>query len=195
VQWDLGFLALTGGLIASDRRVSGSLPSDHLSVSRGISNVGLYATTVTLGGLWLTGEATHDPHAREAGTLGAEGLANAAAVYAAMQLAAGRQRPLEGDGGGHFGRNNALSSSFPSGHAIFTWTEAGIIAHEYPKPWVQWLAYGTATAVSVTRFTGKEHFPADVVVGSAFGYLIGRHIFHSRCQVGLSSACSARHRK
>ena len=32
-------------------------------------------------------------------------------------------------------------------------------------------------------------------VGSTFGYLIGRHIFHSHCQVGLSAACPARPRK
>ena len=51
VKWDLGFLALTGGLIASDRHISGVLSSDHLSVSRDISNVGLYATSASLGGL------------------------------------------------------------------------------------------------------------------------------------------------
>jgi len=189
VKWDLGFLALTAGLIASDPHASGALSRDHLTVSRDISNVGLYATTASVGGLWLTGAATHNPHTREAGSLGAEALANTAAVYAVMQVIAGRQRPLQGDGGGHFWKDNALNSSFPSGHAMFTWTEASVIAHEYPEPWVKWLAYGTATAVSVTRFTGKEHFPADVVVGSTLGYLIGRHIFHSHCQPGLSPAC------
>lgn len=51
--------------------------------------------------------------------------------------------------------------------------------YEYPRPWVQFLAYGTATTVSVTRVTGLEHFPADVAVGGVFGYLIGQHMFHS----------------
>jgi hypothetical protein len=42
---------------------------------------------------------------------------------------------------------------------------ASVLAHEYPQPWVQFLAYGTPATVSVTRVTGLEHFPADVAVG------------------------------
>jgi membrane-associated phospholipid phosphatase len=191
VKWDLGFLLLTGGLIASDRHISGAVSPDHLHISRDISDVGLYAATAGTGGLWLAGAATDNAHAREAGALGGEALANAAAVYLVMQVIAGRQRPLEGDQRGHFWKNHAPGSSFPSGHAIFTWSEASVIAHEYPRPWVKWLAYGTATAVSVTRFSGKEHFPADIVVGSSLGYLLGRHIFRAHCQAGLSAACPA----
>ncbi len=188
-KWDLAFAGLTAGLIAADRHAAGALPRDHLEVSRHISDIGLYSMTATVGGLWLTSQATKDPHAREAGTLGLEALANTAAVYSVLQFVAGRERPLEGDGKGHFWKNNSLSSSFPSGHAAFTWTTASVIAHEYPKPWVEALVYGAATAVSVTRFTGLKHFPADVVVGSTFGYFIGRHIFHSHCKAGLSPAC------
>jgi membrane-associated phospholipid phosphatase len=69
---------------------------------------------------------------------------------------------------------------------------ASVIAREYPRPWVKWLAYGTATAVSVTRFTGREHFPSDVVVGSVIGYLIGRHIFKAHCREGISADCHSR---
>jgi hypothetical protein len=57
------------------------------------------------------------------------------------------------------------------------------------EPWVEWLTYGTATAVSVTRFTSLQHFPSDVVVGSTVRYLIGRHIFHEHCKAGLSAIC------
>jgi len=54
------------------------------------------------------------------------------------------------------------------------------------------LVYGTATAVSVTRFTGGVHFSSDVVVGSVLGYLIGRHIFRVHCKEGLSEDCHSR---
>lgn len=188
---DIGFVAVTGGLIASDRHISSALPSDHLNVSRDISNIGLYGTMGALGATWLTGVTTHDQHAEETGILGAEAFANSAVVYALINVVSGRERPLEGSGKGHFFQNNTLDSSFPSGHAIFTWTTASVLAHEYPKPWVKWLAYGTASAVSVTRVTSKRHFTADVMVGSALGYLIGRHIFRAHCQPGLSSACQS----
>jgi len=45
------------------------------------------------------------------------------------------------------------------------------------------------TAVSVTRFTGREHFVSDVAVGSFLGYFLGRHIFHAHCSTEFSEAC------
>ena len=192
LKWDALFLGGTGVLIATDRQASQALPGSHLNLSRNISNAGLYGTSAAAGILWLSTLATHNEHARETGELGAEALVNALPVYVGLQFITGRERPTEGSGNGRFWKNNALNSSFPSGHAVFTWTMASVIAHEYPRPWVKWLVYGTATAVSVTRFTGREHFPSDVVAGSAIGYLIGRQIFHAHCREGLSEGCHTR---
>ena len=179
LKWDLLFLAGTGGLIAADPHISRHVPGGGVDVSQAISNAGLYSTTAAVAGVLIYGLKEDDPHARETGVLAVESLANTAAVLALMQITAGRQRPTEGDGYGRFWRNNALDSSFPSAHSTFTWTMASVMAHEYPKPWVRWLAYGTASAVSVTRVTGRRHFSADVEVGGALGYLIGRQIFHT----------------
>jgi hypothetical protein len=190
LKWDALFLAGTGALLVADERASRALSQKHLDLSRNISNVGLIGTAAAVGGIWISGIKTHDDLARETGILSLEALANTATVYAATQLLTGRERPLEGTGEGRFWQSNRLDSAFPSGHVIFTWSMASIVAHEYPRPWVRWLAYGTAVAVSATRFTGKEHFPSDVVVGGALGYLIGTHIFHAHCQVGLSVACN-----
>jgi len=189
LKWDALFLAGTGVLIATDRHASRALPYNHVDLSRNISNVGLYGTSAASSVLWLSGLATHNEHTQETGALSAEAFANAVPVYVGLQLVTGRERPIEGSGNGRFWRNNALNGSFPSGHALFTWSMASVIAHEYPRPWVKWLVYGTATAVSVTRFTGREHFPSDVVVGSVVGYLIGRHIFQTHCKQGLSDGC------
>jgi hypothetical protein len=187
LKWDALFLAGTGALLVADESASRALSQKHLDLSRDISNAGLIGTAAAVGGIWISGIKTHDDHARETGILSLEALANTATVYAATQLLTGRERPLEGTGEGRFWQSNRLDSAFPSGHAIFTWSMAAIVAHE--RPWVRWLAYGTAVAVSATRFTGKEHFPSDVVVGGALGYLIGSHIFHSHCQVGSNVAC------
>jgi membrane-associated phospholipid phosphatase len=192
LKWDAVFLAGTGVLIATDRRASAAISGNHVDISRNISTAGLYGTSAAAGVLWLSGLATHNDHAREAGALSAEAFANAVPVYVGLQLITGRERPIEGSGNGRFWRNNALNSSFPSGHALFTWSMASVIAHEYPRPWVKWLAYGTATAVSVARFSGREHYPSDVAVGSVIGYLIGRHIFHAHCREGLSEGCHSR---
>ncbi len=188
-KWVIGLPAVTLGLIAIDKHASGALSRSGTSASADISNVGLFATAGAVGVFLLDGETRGDSHALETGVLGAEAMANSAVVYAALQLITERQRPLQGMGRGNFFQTSGLDNSFPSGHTIITWTAASTIAHEYPKPWVEWLAYGTATAVSVTRFTSLQHFSSDVVVGSTLGYLIGRHIFHEHCKAGLSPIC------
>jgi len=189
LKWDLLFLAATGGLIAGDRYISRAVNPDHATLSQDISNVGLYSMAASVGVLFLSSLKTQDVHARETGFLSAEAFANTGLVLSFTQLAAGRERPTEGTGNGRFWQNNALGSSFPSAHSSFTWTMASVVAHEYPKPWVRWLVYGTATAVSVTRVTGLKHFSSDVEVGGVFGYLIGQHIFNAHCAPDLSPSC------
>jgi membrane-associated phospholipid phosphatase len=170
------------GLIAADKHITGAISHNDLTVSQDISDIGLYSTLATTGVLYLSGIARKDEHARETGFLGLEALGNTLVVDAVTQLIAGRERPLEGNGNGRFWVNNALDSSFPSQHSGLTWSMASVLAHEYPKPWVQLLAYGTATTVSVTRVTGLKHFPSDVAVGGVFGYFIGQHIYHAHAR-------------
>ena len=189
LKWDIGLPVLTVGLVAIDKHASGALSRNGVNASSDISDVGLFTTAGAVGVLLLHGKTRGDSHALETGILGAEAMANSGLVYTALQLITERQRPLQGTGRGNFFQTSGLDNSFPSGHTIITWTAASTIAHEYPKPWVKWLTYGTATAVSVTRFTSLQHFPSDVVVGSTIGYLIGRHIFHEHCKAGLSPIC------
>jgi hypothetical protein len=63
-----------------------------------------------------------------------------------------------------------------------------VIAHEYPTPLVQIGAYGLATAVAATRVTAGQHFPSDVLVGSTFGYLIGRKMYNDHHNPELGGA-------
>ena len=179
LKWDALFLAAVGGLIATDKHVTGAVPHDNLSVSRNISDAGLYSTIAATGGLLVWGVIKKNEHARETGILGFESFANTAAVVAVTQLIAGRERPLEGAGQGRFWVNNAVDSSFPSMHSGMTWSLASVLGHEYRNSWVQIVAYSTATTVSMTRVTGLKHFTADVAVSGVFGYLIGEHIFHA----------------
>jgi hypothetical protein len=93
----------------------------------------------------LDGETRGNSDALETGVMGAVAMVNRTVVYTALQLITERQRPLQNLGKGNFFQTSGLDDSFPSGHTIITWTAASTIAHEYPKPWVEWLTYGTAT--------------------------------------------------
>jgi membrane-associated phospholipid phosphatase len=189
LPWDAVFFVGTAALIATDKNTIGPVSNEHIDLNRNISNAGIYGMGAAAGAIWITGLVTHDPHAQETGFLTTEAMANAVPIYVGLQLIAGRERPNEGVGHGRFLQNHSINSSFPSGHALFAWTMASVIAHEYPRRWVKILVYGTATAVSVTRFTGREHFVSDVAVGSFLGYFLGRHVFHAHCSTEFSEAC------
>jgi hypothetical protein len=192
IKWDALFLAGTGTLIAVDEQVLHALPNAQVSTSSNVSNALIASEGAALGGIFFIG-GLHggDSHAKETGFIGMEALANTFLVYAPLQLIAGRQRPNEGSGEGNFFVNHSLNTSFPGGHTMFAFTMATVIAHEYPRWWVQLLSYGAAGAITGARMTAKDHFPSDLLVGGALGYLIGTHVFHSRCNPELGGDCHA----
>ena len=143
-------------------------------------------------GLWVYGIKTTNPHAKETGILELETLTNTFLIYAPMQFIAGRQRPGESNGNGDFLKHHAMNTSFPGGHAMFTWSIATVLAREYPKPWVRVLAYSAAGAVTVGRFMAHDHWSSDMLVGSVLGFAIGTHIFHSHCDPELNPSCHRR---
>ncbi len=58
---------------------------------------------------------------------------------------------------------------------------ASVIADEYKdRPLVRFSAYGLATAVSIARYTGRNHFLSDSLVGGAIGYGIGHYVYRKR---------------
>jgi membrane-associated phospholipid phosphatase len=58
---------------------------------------------------------------------------------------------------------------------------ASVIAHQYPHPRiVPILAYALATTVVVSRVGARQHFPGDVVAGSAMGWFIGDYVYGRR---------------
>ncbi len=55
----------------------------------------------------------------------------------------------------------------------------------YPSLWMKAGVYTLASGVSLTRVMGQEHFPTDVLVGSAAGWLIGHYVFRARRRSAL----------
>jgi hypothetical protein len=189
IKWDALVLAGTGALLATDRRIEKQVPTSHFQAYQNTSNIVIGGLSASLAGVWIYGIKTENPHARETGELELETLTNTFLIYAPMQFIAGRQRPGEGNGNGDFWRHHSMNTSFPGGHAMFTWSMATVVAHEYPKPWVRALAYGAATTVTASRFLARDHWASDMFVGSALGFAIGTHIFHSHCDPELSLSC------
>jgi membrane-associated phospholipid phosphatase len=177
--WLFPLAAATGGFFATDRAVPPALSGDPKKLNRysNFSNYGVYSLVGAGGGLYLWSKLSHDDHQRETGILAGEAAINSFAVDTTFKYAFGRERPNQGQGLGNFFQHGV---SFPSDHSAVAWSIASVIAHEYPGPLTQIAAYGLATAVSASRVLGAQHFPSDVVVGSAIGWLIGRQIYRAR---------------
>jgi membrane-associated phospholipid phosphatase len=142
-----------------------------------------YSLIPITAGFYFIGSGTHEERFRETGLIGFETLIDANLVVEAIKLVSDRARPLESDGKGHFwdSTNGRWSSGFPSGHAINVWALASVVAHQYPHPRiVPILAYGLASTVVVARVGARQHFPGDVVAGSAMGWFIGDYVYGKR---------------
>jgi hypothetical protein len=174
--WLVPLGGLTAAFLATDANFSRHLSNNPNSLAnyRHFSDYGLYSMAGGAAGLYFLGLITQNAHQRETGFLSGEATFDSLAITELLSLATRRQRPLQGGGGGQFWKGG---SSFPSDHAAAAWSIAAMVSHEYPSPFLRFLSYGMATAVSVSRIEARQHFPSDVLVGSAIGYLVSSYVY------------------
>ncbi len=169
--------AVTAGLIAGDHRLSQAIPfaGSSNTVGTDLSRAGQWYSVLPAAGLfWGAGYFMHDPKLEETGVSGLEAVLDASIVTEVTKVVARRQRPRDGDHGGHFEKGG---SSFPSGHSTEAWAIASVVASEYSDHrWVPVAAYTYAAGVSVARLLAQEHFSSDVFVGGAIGFFVGRYV-------------------
>jgi hypothetical protein len=159
----------------SSKLQDASLNSHAETASNGLLG-GFVIAPVAIYGI---GYLHHDDHATETGILAGEAMVDSLVVDEVLKAVTMRERPtLDGAKGKFFQSSVGLNSSFPSTHSIIAWSSATVIAEEYPGILTQVTAYGLATGVSLTRVLAKQHFPSDVLVGSAVGWMIGRYVHH-----------------
>ncbi len=162
-------------VMSSARLDDPSLNSHADTASNGLLG-GFVVAPIIIYGL---GHIHHDDHATETGILAGEAMVDSLVVDEVLKASTMRERPaLDGAKGKFFQSSVGLDSSFPSTHCIIAWSSAAVIASEYPGPMTKITAYGLATGLSMTRILARQHFPSDVLVGSAVGWLVGRYVFH-----------------
>lgn len=178
--WLAPLAAATGVAIATDHRTMSSVVSQDVNFNQAsvdTSNVligGFLAAPVVLFGV---GQYGHDSKARETGLMGVEAIVDGVVVEQGLKLVFWRERPtVDNSRGLFFQRSAGIDSSFPSSHAVLAWSSAAVIAERYRSRWVQAGVYSLATGVSMTRVLGQAHFPTDVLVGSAAGWLVGHYV-------------------
>jgi len=181
LEWLLPLAAGTGLAVATDQSAMNHVVSKNPSFNQKnvtASNAmigGFIAAPVALYGL---GHFRQSPRAREAGILTGEAMIDGVVVEQGTKLIFWRERPgVDGAKGKFFQTSAGIDSSFPSSHCVVAWSAAAVLADEYPSRWTRLFIYSAAAGVSLTRVMGQEHFPSDVLVGSAAGWLVGHYVF------------------
>jgi membrane-associated phospholipid phosphatase len=178
--WLLPLGAATGVTLATDTDAMRDL-SHNASFNKDSVNASntLLGSEIALPvALYGVGLIKRDARAREAGMLSGEALADSVVLDQVTKIIFRRERPLYNNAAGDFFSSKAgENNSFPSSHSMLAWSVAAVVAGEYPSKWVQLGTYSLATSVSLMRILGQEHFPTDVLVGGAAGWLIGHYVF------------------
>jgi membrane-associated phospholipid phosphatase len=176
--WWLGFGGATAALIATDHRTSTVFENSKGQITWGnnISKIGAAYTLIPLvSGFYVFGALDDNPKAREVGVLGGEALLDSLIVVSVLKPIAGRNRPNSTNEPGAFFDGGA---SFPSGHAIASWSLASVVSYEYGHTkWVPIVACSLASVVSLARFGARQHYASDLLAGGAMGWFIGRYVW------------------
>jgi membrane-associated phospholipid phosphatase len=184
--WLVPLAGATGAAYAFDREALehvGTDPTRMKNFGTASNFTGIYLPVAAGGVAWLAGNLRHDDHLRETGTLAIVAMADTAIFTTVMKYAADRVRPQStglGNESGEFwpdGRHYGSATSFPSGHTANAFAVAHVIADEYPGWKVKLAVYSVAAATGFERVAAREHFPSDVLIGGAVGYLIGGYVF------------------
>jgi membrane-associated phospholipid phosphatase len=169
----------------TDAQQAAGINSSRTNTANTIADFGSFPATVGEGaGIYFIGIGMKNPKLAETGRLGVEAVLTSGTVTLVTKLASNRQRPLQGNGQGDFWPYGTAhwewDSSFPSDHATATMALARVIAGEYPHWYVMLPAYGFAETVAISRILANQHFPSDVLVGQAVGFLTGSYVLNHR---------------
>jgi membrane-associated phospholipid phosphatase len=181
-MWLVPLAVTTGVLIGSDQHTMTS--AIHINATdqqraSDVSNAGVIALGALPTGMYLWSLNRFAPQAHETALLTGQALASALVVNQVFKFVSLRERPTVNNAQGNFFSSGPTESSFPSTHSAAAWSMAAVIASEYPGWLTRTAVYGLAATVSVSRIISEQHFPSDVLVGSATGWLIGRYVYRA----------------
>jgi hypothetical protein len=185
--WVVPFGVATGVAIHFDTdamRDLGNHPTRQQNFEDFSNAAGLYAPFAASGGGYALGSWHNDSYIKETAVLSAEAMADAGILDEGLKYALDREGPMADNARGDFWPRGIKgwpnSPSMPSEHAMNIWSFAHVVAGQYNGIATNALVYGLAGTVSVSRVFAHQHFPSDVLVGSALGWCTGGYVLRRR---------------
>ncbi len=174
-----GVAAGTLTLYAFDESISSGLSDNRDDVPEILLDYGNYAGAPQnnyglSGAVYLTGLFTKNEKLRRTGVLLISSATATGFLQQLTKSATGRARPSGG-----FGKNffkpfggESVYRSFPSGHAVLTFTNAHVIAKQFKNPWVKAGIYTVGVIPGISRIYDKQHWASDVFLSWAMSYFM-----------------------
>ncbi|UGU16336.1 phosphatase PAP2 family protein [Sinomicrobium kalidii] len=169
-----GVMAGTGLLYLADEETSDFFMRQRDDIPKGIRDYGWYYGSpqnnyMLTGAVYLTGLFTKNEKWRRTGVLLIASASAAGFLQQVSKLMVGRARPRTGKSSDTFKPfpNDADYHSFPSGHAILSFTNAYALAKLVNNPWARAGIYTVGLIPPVSRLWEGAHWLTDVTLSIA----------------------------
>lgn len=194
------FALLTGAVSLANRPVNRFAVKLHdenktvAKISRYVTDFGGAYEVYAIAGFYAYGLIFKTQKEKTTTALATQAYITAGVLSTAFKFLAGEQRPYYTDP--NFNKTGPVFhgplypftkgvdshgySSFPSGHTTAAFSAATVYALEYKdKPLIPIISYSAATLIGLSRLTENAHWPTDILVGAALGYLSGRQVVNN----------------
>jgi membrane-associated phospholipid phosphatase len=128
--------------------------------------------------VYAGGLALREDEVRVTGRLMGEALLLAGVPAITLQYTLGRSRPYSGKGAFdyNFFEWSDEYQSLPSGHATVAFAVSTVLAKRIDRWWVSVPLYASAGLTVLSMGWRNQHWPSDLVIGAALGYLAGSFV-------------------
>jgi membrane-associated phospholipid phosphatase len=129
-------------------------------------------------GVYVGGLALGEDEVRVTGRLMGEALLLAGIPAITLQYVLGRSRPYAGKGAFdyNFFEWSDEKQSLPSGHTTVAFAISTVLAKRIDRWWVSVPLYASAGLTALSLAWRNQHWPSDILVGAALGYLAGSYV-------------------
>lgn len=169
----------TYGLYTLDTNIQRSFREHKDNVPDLLLDYGWYAGSPQnnyglTGAVYLTGLFTKNEKLRRTGVLLISSATATGFFQQFLKSATGRARPGAELGKNHFRPfgGSAAYRSFPSGHAVLSFTQAHSIAKQFESWWVKAPIYAVGAIPGLSRIYTDAHWASDVFLSWAMSYFM-----------------------